>query len=146
MSFASLPDLEIQELLGVRYPQIEERVALITQSLNAIFEKEHTLNLERLKTISKRDARQFLRDLPHMIPSVEAFVMLFGFEGTLFPIDNEMAAYLKREEVVDESMTTDEIQRFVEHHVKAKSATIFMPVSARPLTKAAKKRKAKAKG
>src|SRR5688572_1327630 len=33
-------DLEIQELLGVRYPAIEKRVAMITQSLNNIFERE----------------------------------------------------------------------------------------------------------
>src|ERR1700749_3093001 len=56
-------DLEIQEMLGQRYPAIERRVAMMTGTLNAIFEKEHTLNLERLTTISKRDARQFLRDL-----------------------------------------------------------------------------------
>src|SRR5687768_2940752 len=35
-------DLEIQELLGVKYPLIERRVAMITQSLNNIFEREHT--------------------------------------------------------------------------------------------------------
>src|SRR5215468_8644403 len=35
-------DLEIQELLGVRYPDIERRVAMITQALNNIFEREHT--------------------------------------------------------------------------------------------------------
>src|SRR3984957_497025 len=53
-------DLEVHELLGVKYPLIEKRVAMITQSLNAIFEREHTLSLERLRTVSKRDARQFL--------------------------------------------------------------------------------------
>src|ERR1051325_5488349 len=68
-------DLEIQELLGVRYPAIEKRVAMITLSLNAIFEKEHTLSLERLSTISKRDTREFLRSLPEMHPPVEAYVM-----------------------------------------------------------------------
>src|SRR5215207_2909113 len=54
-------ELEVQEMLGQRYPQIEERVKLSTAALNAIFEKEHTLSLDRLKTISRRDARQFLR-------------------------------------------------------------------------------------
>src|SRR5262245_8227552 len=47
-------DLEIQEMLGQRYPAIEQRVAMITQSLNNIFEREHTLSLDRLKTISRR--------------------------------------------------------------------------------------------
>src|SRR5256714_7242326 len=86
-------DLEIQELLGTRYPDIEKRVGMITQSLNAIFEKEHTLNLERLATISKRDSRQFLRDLPTVSPFVEAYIMLFAFDGHCVPIDNQMAEY-----------------------------------------------------
>src|SRR3982751_5043123 len=42
-------ELEVQEMLGTRYPAIERRVSLLTQALNAIFEKEHTLSLDRLK-------------------------------------------------------------------------------------------------
>jgi endonuclease III len=57
-------DLEIQELLGVRYPQIEKRVAMITQSLNNIFEREHTLSLDRFKAVNKKETRQFIRELP----------------------------------------------------------------------------------
>ena len=53
-------ELEVQELLGQRYPEIERRVAMITQSLNNIFEREHTLSLDRLKSANKKDARQFL--------------------------------------------------------------------------------------
>src|SRR5947209_4217852 len=95
-------DLEIQELLGQRYPEIERRVAMITQSLNNIFEREHTLSLDRLKTISKKDARQFLRELPDIHPFVEAYVMLFSFEGHALPMDEEMLAVLRDEEVFEE--------------------------------------------
>src|SRR6201999_3216516 len=56
-------ELEVQEMLGQRYPKIEERVAMITAALNNIFEREHTLSLNRLKDISRRDARNFLREL-----------------------------------------------------------------------------------
>jgi endonuclease III len=118
-------DLEIQELLGNRYPQIEKRVAMITQSLNAIFEKEHTLNLARLVTISKRDARQFLRDLPEVHPFVEAYVMLFAFEGHTVPIDTLMLDYLKEEEVIEPETTLEEVQKFVEHHIKAEECHDF---------------------
>src|SRR5215212_1080390 len=108
-------DLEIQELLGNRYPQIERRVGMITQSLNAIFEKEHTLNLERLLTISKRDARQFLRDLaPDLHPFVEAYVMLFSFDGHVVPVDSQVLDYLKAEDVLEPETTLDEAQRFLE--------------------------------
>ena len=121
-------DLEIQELLGNRYPQIEKRVAMITLSLNAIFEKEHTLNLERLVTISKRDARQFLRDLPEVHPFVEAYVMLFAFEGHTVPIDTQMLDYLKEEGVVEPETTIEEAQKFVEHHIKAEECHEFYTV------------------
>src|SRR5688572_20436658 len=111
--------LEIQELVGPRYPQIERRVALVTQALNAIFEKEHTLNFDRLVTISKKDVRTFLRELPDMHPFVEAYVMLYGFEGNAVPIDDVMLGYLKEEEVVEPATTLDEAQKFVEHYFKA---------------------------
>lgn len=112
-------DLEIQELLGVKYPLIERRVAMITQSLNNIFEREHTLSLDRLKTVSKRDARQFLRELPDIHPFVEAYVMLFGFDGHAFPADDEALSHLRGHGIVEDATTIDEAQRFVEHHLKA---------------------------
>ena len=118
-------DLEIQELLGTRYPAIERRVEMITRSLNNIFEREHTLSLERLKTISKRDARQFLRELPEIHPFVEAYVMLFAFDGHAFPIDDEVAGYLKEQGIVEDGASLDEAQRFVEYHLKAEECYDF---------------------
>lgn len=112
-------ELEVQEMLGVRYPQIELRVKLITSALNAIFEKEHTLSLDRLKEVSRRDARQFLRELPDMQPYVEAYVMLMSFNGHAFPVDEMMLSYLLEEEVLEEGTTLEDAIKFVEHHIKA---------------------------
>ena len=122
-------DLEIAELLGNRYPAIEQRVELITRTLNAIFEKEHTLNLERLVTVSKRDARQFLRELvPEMHPFVEAYVMLYSFEGHAVPVDEQMVAFLRDEGIVDEKTMVVEAQRFIEHHLKVEECHDFFTV------------------
>jgi len=121
-------DLEIHELLGVRYPAIEERVAMITQCLNDIFEREHTMSLDRLKTISKRDARQFLRELPTMQPFVEAFVMMMAFEGAAFPLDQEMLTYLIEEEIIEEGTTLAEAQKFVENQIKGEDLFDFYAV------------------
>lgn len=112
-------DLEIQELLGTKYPDIEKRVAMITGALNNIFEREHTMNLERLKTISKRDARQFIRELPGIHPFVEAYVMLFGFDGHAFPVDETVVEQLREAHAIEESATLEEVQKFVEHNLKA---------------------------
>jgi endonuclease III len=138
-------DLEIQELLGVRYPQIERRVAMITQALNNIFEREHTMNLERLKTISRRDARNFLRELPEIHPYVEAYVMLFAFDGHCFPIDDRMLEYLRDEEIVDEKTSLDDAQKFVEHHLTAEQCyELFMALRKAVTGDKPRRKKAKA--
>jgi endonuclease III len=138
-------DLEIQELLGVRYPDIERRVAMITQALNNIFEREHTMNLERLKTISRRDARQFLRELPDIHPFVEAYVMLYAFDGSAFPIDEEILGYLREEEAADVKATLEETQRFVEHNLKAEELhEFFCAIRAAAFEETRRKKKIKA--
>jgi endonuclease III len=137
-------DLEIQELLGARYPQIEKRVVMITLALNAIFEREHTMSLERLKTVSKRDARQFLRELPEMHPFVEAYVMLMAFDGHAVPLDEDMLAYLREEEIVDPETTLEEAQRFVEHHIKAEESYPFFAALRAAVTEGKSKKKARA--
>jgi endonuclease III len=118
-------ELEVQELLGVKYPEIEVRVTMITQSLNNIFEREHTLSLDRLRTVSKRDARQFLRELPGIHPFVEAYVMLMSFDGHAVPIDDLMLQTLRRHEVVDEATPLEDVHRFLEHHLKAEECYDF---------------------
>jgi hypothetical protein len=135
-------ELEVQELLGTRYPKIEERVTMITTALNNIFEREHTMNLERLKTISKRDARQFLRELPDIHPFVEAYVMLFAFDGHAFPIDSESLEYLSEEGALEDETPLDEAQRFVEHHLKADEChELYVCLRAAAFAERAKKKK-----
>jgi endonuclease III len=138
-------ELEVQELLGNRYPGIEARVTVITQALNAIFEKEHTLNLERLKTVSKKDVRQFVKDLPGVTPFVDAYVMLFGFDAPAVPVDETMASYLVREEVFDEGLPIEEVQKFIEHHIKGEDCYEVYAVLRRASLADAEKKKAKAK-
>src|SRR2546423_11075933 len=111
-------ELEVQEMLGQRYPKIEERVTMITQALNNIFEREHTLSLNRLKEVGRGDARQFLRELPEIHPFVEAYVMLYAFDGHTFPIDQSMLETLADEDVVEEGTSLEDAQKFVEHHLK----------------------------
>jgi len=137
-------ELEVQDLLGQRYPQIEERVKMITSALNAIFEKEHTLSLDRLKEVSRRDTRQFLRDLPDMRPFVEAYVMLMSFDGHACPIDQQMLEYLIDEEVLEEGTSSEDAQKFVEHHLKHEEMYPFSLALRAAVTEGKGRKKAKA--
>ena len=134
-------DLEIQEMLGQRYPAIERRVAMITQSLNRIFEREHTLSLDRLKGIPKKEARQFLRELPEAHPFVEAYVILFAFDGSAFPVDDETMAFLREHNVVDGETSLEDAQKFIEHHLKAEECRDFFIALRHHMTEKTKKKK-----
>ncbi|HZK81322.1 MAG TPA: hypothetical protein VFC46_09655 [Humisphaera sp.] len=134
-------ELEVQEMLGQRYPAIEKRVAMITQALNNIFEREHTLSLDRLKTLNKKEARQFLRELPEIHPFVEAYVMLYAFDGHAVPLDEEMLVILREHNVVGEKVTIEEAQKFVESHIKAEDCHDFFVAFRNYLSDKAKKKK-----
>jgi endonuclease III len=118
-------ELELIELAGPKYPAVEARAAMITRSLNAIFEREHTLNLSRLQETRKTETRQFLRDLPDIHPFAEAYTMLFGFGGNAIPIDDTMANYLKEAGIFEPEATLEEVQKFVEHHIKSDDSYAF---------------------
>ncbi len=136
-------ELEVQDMLGSRFPGVEKRVAIVTAILNAIFEKEHTLSLDRLKTISKRDARQFLRELPDIHPFVEAYTMLFGLDGHAVPVDETTLAYLRDHGVVEPTTTADEAQKFLEHAVKSEEHYDLYASLRRAAAAEAAKKKAK---
>ena len=134
-------DLEIQDLLGFKYPQIERRVLMITAGLNYIFEKLHTLNLDKLKEMPKKEARAFLRELPDVHPFVEAYVALFALDAPAFPIDDDLLARLTEAGAVESGSSLADAQRFVEHQVKAEDLYEFFAAA----RAAASKRKQKAK-
>jgi endonuclease III len=137
-------ELEVQDLLGQRYPGIEQRVKQITAALNAIFEKEHTLSLDRQRTMSRRDALQFLSVLPEMQPFIEAYVMLFAFDGHALPIDNAMRDLLVDEEILDEGTSLDDAQKFAEHHIRAEECYAFFAALRARTAEGKSRKKAKA--
>ncbi len=134
-------ELEVQEMLGQRYPAIERRVAMITAALNNIFEREHTLSLDRLKTLPKKEARQFLKELPDIHPFVEAYVMLYAFEGHAIPIDAETVTMLQEHHIVDSGTSIEDAQKFVEHNIKAEDCHDFFVAMRRYMTEKSKKKK-----
>jgi len=141
-------ELEVQEMLGTRYPDIERRVEMITRCLNAIFEREHTLSLDRLRTISKRDARAFLRSLPLIHPFVEAYVMMFGFESPAMPLDAQILEYLRGEGLFDARTGIEDAQRFIEHNLKSEELYDFFMLARKAAHSeaAAARRRARAQG
>lgn len=111
-------ELEVHEMIGPRMPELETRVNMFITALNGIFAREHSLSLDRVRALPKREIRQFFRELPGVNPFVDAYVMLYGFDTHAFPVDGNILDTLLEEELVAEETTVDDAQKFVEHQLK----------------------------
>jgi endonuclease III len=118
-------ELEVQDILGVKYPHVDEKTSLMKTVLGHIFEKEAVLNLERLKTLKKNELRQFYREIPDVPPFVEAYTMMFGYDQPAFPIDPLTLDWLKEHGAVEPDSTLEEAQKFVESTLKGEDCYEF---------------------
>lgn len=111
-------ELELQAMLGPKYPDIERRVARMLTVLNAIFDKEGTLSFERIKALPKKEARAWLRELPDMTPYVEAYLMMYGLESPAMPVDDELVLILNELGHVEDGQTAFDVQKHLEAAAK----------------------------
>jgi len=111
--------VEIMQGFGDRYSRADERALRLRETLNSIYNAEHAVCLDGLKDKSKRDARAYLESLNGIVPFVSASVVLHALGGHAIPVDEQLAAKLKRDGVVDEDATIEEIQSFLENNIKA---------------------------
>jgi hypothetical protein len=95
--------------------------------------------------VSKRDARQFLRDLPLIHPFIEAYVTMYGFESPAMPMDSEILEYLRGEGLFDDKTSLEDTQRFVEHNLKSEELHDFFVLARRAAHSEAAKSRRKAK-
>ncbi len=110
---------DIADALGDRYSRTEERAVRLRLVLRDVYDREHAVSLERLQEMAKRDARAYLDELTGMVPYVSASVMLLSLGGHAVPVDEQLVAKLKKDEIVDPDATLDEVVAFLEHHIKA---------------------------
>lgn len=111
-------ELEVEDLIGPKYPQIGKRAGMTNSILNGIFDREGVLSLDRVSTLKKAEVRQFLKELPGMTPYVEGSVCLLSLDISAMPVDDMMLSALKQAGAVDNAATLEEAQKFVEGHVK----------------------------
>ncbi|HEX8339865.1 MAG TPA: hypothetical protein VF624_03055 [Tepidisphaeraceae bacterium] len=131
-------ELEVISLIGDKYPDIEHRALVLREMLNHLFEKEHTLNLDRFKTLGRKEARAALRELPEITPFIEAYTMLFGFGEPAVPIDAGMLEVLVAADAVEPGTSLDDAQKFADAQVKGDDSYEFYAVLRRAALKRGK--------
>lgn len=117
----SLP-VEIADMLGERYPLVEERSIRLRASLDDIFRREHCVSLLSLKKLSKREAKQRLESIHAIPPFVVSRVLLMGLGGHATPIDQITLDRLIGEGLLDAGVTVDKANSLLPRHIKAADA------------------------
>jgi len=116
---------ELHEVVGDLVPDGPQRCKQLIQVLQAVYEKEHRVSLDRLTSIGRREAKQFLESLPGCDEYVTASLLLWCLEGHAIPIHRQLHNVLREAELVHPAATRAEVQAFLERHVAAAQAKHF---------------------
>ena len=112
-------------IVGDQSLDYKARASALRRALNAIFRKEHAVNLDRLHSLGRREARQYLEDLDGVDACAAASVMLWSLGGHAIPVDQRLLDAMRREELVAPSATVAEVQAFLERNINANDAKTF---------------------
>ena len=115
----SNPD-EVHRALGGSIPR--EHCERLLRALRAISARENKIGLDRLKTLGRREARQYLETLDGVDEYATASVVLWSLGGHAIPVNDRMLAALRRSDLVHPSADRGEVQAFLERHVGAADA------------------------
>jgi hypothetical protein len=96
-----------------------ERSARLRACLNDIYRREHAVSLQRLASLSKREAREYLDSLEGIPAFVAARVCLMSFGGHAVPIDRRLQSMLEREGALQPGLDLGEAERWLERQVRA---------------------------
>jgi hypothetical protein len=90
--------------------------------MNGIFRREHKVSLERLRTLMKRDAVNYMETLPGMIPFVANRVLLVGVDFHSVPVEEFGMQMLVQAGALPAGMSLADAGGWVTRHVKAEEA------------------------
>ena len=116
---------EIVEALGKETPATKEIATTIIKVLRAIFDEYHRVNLEALKKIGKRPARQALEKIDGLSRFAVDYCMLVSLRGHAIPLTHKMLEYLRHNELVDPDADEHQIAGFLTKQIPAKNGYDF---------------------
>ena len=116
---------DLSDVIGSAVPEPLEAAGRLIRAMQALFDAENHLSLERLQTIPRREARQFLDGLDGMDPHAVASVVLWGLGGHAIPVNDLLLRALQDADLVHPEATRAEVQAFLERHVNADEAREF---------------------
>jgi len=116
---------ELNLATGNVIPNGLRRCRELLDALQAIYDRENRLSLDRLRSLGRREARQYLEQLEGVNEFAAASALLWGLGGHAVPVSDLLLAELRKAELVHPTATRAEVQAFLERHVSATDAREF---------------------
>ncbi|MBU3682766.1 MAG: hypothetical protein FGM39_01865 [Phycisphaerales bacterium] len=113
---------DIVDVIGHRHWRAADRVSRMRDAMNGIFRREHKVSLERLRTLMKRDAVNYMETLPGMIPFVANRVLLVGVDFHSVPVEEFGLQMLVQAGALPAGTSLVDASGWVTRHVKAEEA------------------------
>lgn len=113
---------EVVDLIGPRYPRVQERAIRVRAAINDLFRREHSVSLERASSLSKRDAKTYIESLQGMVPFVSARVSLLGLGVHGVPVDEQTLGALVHHGVLHEETPLVDAIGWLQRHISADKA------------------------
>ncbi|MBC8309555.1 MAG: hypothetical protein ISR75_00525 [Phycisphaerales bacterium] len=144
---------ETIELIGVNYPQANERAKRLKTVLNAIYKREHGVHVDSLEGAGKRDIREYFETLNGITPFVCNRVISICFDVAAMPVDDRTLDIMITNDLVHETACVVDASSWLSRQVKADDvieahASLHAWVETQPVRKqtaSSKKKKTKSK-
>lgn len=117
--------LELNRVAGNTLRQGARRCENLIAALQSVFDNENRISLDRLKSLGRRDARQYLENLEGVSDYTVASVLLWSLGGHAIPVNDRLLNALREADLVFPSATRAEVQAFLERHVSASDGKHF---------------------
>lgn len=119
---------ELGAVLGNAVPDTVGRCDALVRALRWIYDSENCLSLDRLKSLGRREARQYLEKIEGADEFAAAGVLLWSLNGHAIPVSDPVLAYLKDSDLVHPEASRADVQAFLERHISAQDARDFCMV------------------
>jgi len=110
---------EIVDLIGINYPQANERAKRLRSVINAIYKREHGVHVDSLDGVGKRDIREYFDSLDGITPFVCNRVISICFEVSAIPVDDRTLAVMIANDLVHETSTVSDVASWLSRQVRA---------------------------
>ncbi len=116
---------ELNQATGNRIPNGVQHCQKLIRALQAVYDQENKLSLDRLHGMARREARHYLEELDGLDEYAVASIILWSLGGHAIPVNDRLLKALRDADLVHPEASRAEIQAFLERHIGASDAKKF---------------------